>query len=138
MNRQNMNRQDMTIGILSITAAILVATWILAPQEPSPALAAGMSVGGGDYSMTVGQINQAEEVVFIVNNAVNRMIVYYIDPRTQSIQVADAEDLSGLAGAGGAVAPQQPGQGGPKNPRQPVQPKTPSGPPKGRGAQPTP
>lgn len=71
-----MDTKNFAIGVLSTTAVILLVGVLIIHSQSSPALATGMTTAGGKYVMTVGRIEPAEELVFIVNATAQKMNIY--------------------------------------------------------------
>ncbi len=96
-----MNSKDFAIGILSTTAAILLVGVLIIHSRPAPAFASGMSVTGGEYTMTVGNYTQNdEEVVFVVDSRGKpKLVVYRFNTGTHQIEVADAISLDQMRDA---------------------------------------
>lgn len=94
------DNRNLTIGILSITATILLAALILTTAMPQPAMALGQLDRGGDYIMVTSQFTENSEVVFITDAAARRMIMYCYEPTTRTLTLWDAIDLGKQFGGG--------------------------------------
>ncbi len=71
--------QSITIVLLLITAAVLTGMLICTyVQTNEPVYAAAMS-RGGNYVVATGQLNQGLDVVYVVNLAVAKLNVYFVD-----------------------------------------------------------
>lgn len=116
-----MQSKDFAIGVLATTAAILLVGLALVQTSPRPAYADGMttSAGTGNYILTVGAFNLAdEEFVYLVDTATDRMVVYRFDSGRRQIDLVQGMDLAELHRAGApAAAP-----GAPAPPRRSNQP----------------
>ncbi len=89
-----MNSKDLTIGILSTTAMILLTGLFIIHSRPAPAYASGMTAEGGDYLMTNGRLHNDEELLYIINTATEHLVAYRLDVRAGQIVVAHGtEDL---------------------------------------------
>lgn len=95
-----MNDRNLTIGILSITATILLAAVLVVTSLPQPAQAIGMIDRGGDYIIVTGQFTQNSEVVYITDGAARRMIMYSYETTTRTLTLWDAIDLGRAFGGG--------------------------------------
>ena len=71
-----MDSKNFAIGILSTTAVILLVGVLVIHSRPAPAFASGMTTHGGKYVMTVGSIEPAEDLVFVINATAQKMNVY--------------------------------------------------------------
>ncbi len=92
-----MNSKDMTIGVLSTTAVILLVGIMVIHSRPEPALASGMSASGGDYVMSVGSVSiNDEELLFVINRKVEEMIVYRFDAGRHQLQINQRVNLAEL------------------------------------------
>ncbi len=109
----NVNK-DLTIGVLTVTAVILFVSLVIVQTRPAPAYAAGMTTSGGDYIVSVGKVQRSspDDVLYVIDTAEEKMIVYTCDVNRREIQAADAVDLKKLR-EGGAQQPQAPPRGAP-------------------------
>jgi hypothetical protein len=90
-----MNSKDMTIGILSTTAVILLVGVMIIHSRPAPALASGMTASGGDYTLSVGSVSiNDEELLFVINRSAQKMIVYRYDARQRQLHINQRVDLA--------------------------------------------
>ena len=71
-----MNKKTFTIGVLSITAAILLAANIIAPHKAS----ADFAVKERVYSAVTGHIQQGGDALYITNNFTGNMGVFVMVP----------------------------------------------------------
>ena len=89
-----MNSKDLTIGILSTTAVILLTGLFIIHSRPAPAYAASMTAQTGDYVIANGHVHNDEEVLYVINKATERLVVYRVNLRAGQIEVAHGpEDL---------------------------------------------
>ena len=88
-----MDSRNFAIGILSTTAVILFVGLVLTLSRPAPVYASGMGDRGGDYNMLSGAIWEQEEVLYVINTAMDRMITYKYDRQTGRVIVAQGTDL---------------------------------------------
>ncbi len=89
--------RDFAIGVLSITAMILLVGVSLVSMQPAPAIASGMTVSAGSYTMTVGQAASVdEEFLYVLDGPAEKMIAYRFNTTRQTIDVIQGIDLSGL------------------------------------------
>ena len=85
--------KNLTIGVLAITATILLAALFITLSIPQPAMALGQHDRGGDYIMVTSQFTENSEVIFITDAAAKRMIMYSYEPTTRTLTLWDAIDL---------------------------------------------
>jgi len=111
-----MDNRNFAIGILSTTATILFVGLIVIHTRPASVLADGMTTRGGDFDMTVGAVDKRdEELVYVINTPLQRMIAYRFNANTNQIEIYQGVDLAEVR-AEGAGKPQQPGQSGRRRP----------------------
>ena len=92
--------KNLSIGVLSITATVLLVGVILATLGgPEPALAIGQTDRGGDYIMVTGQFTQNSELVYVTDAATRRLNVYGYDTTRRQTIFWDAQDLGRLFGS---------------------------------------
>jgi hypothetical protein len=75
------------IGILSVTAAILLVGFVLVTAFPRPALATGQNDRSGDYVMLTQQISNSVEAVIVIDAASQRMCMYGLDLGTKQLRL---------------------------------------------------
>lgn len=78
------------IGVLSVTAAILLVGLILVTAFPAPALATGQNDRSGDYIMLTQQISNSIEGVVVIDAASKRMIMYSLDLGNKQLRLMQA------------------------------------------------
>jgi len=88
-----MNSKDLAIGVLSTTAVILFVGLILLNAQPVPVYASGMGDRGGDYIMLSGQLWEQEEVIYVIDAGMSRMIGHKYANTKKQITVGGAQDL---------------------------------------------
>lgn len=74
------------IGILSVTACILLVGLLLMLNSPSPAFAAGQNDRGGDYIMLTQQLSESTEGVLVIDAAAKAGIIYCYDYNKHSLE----------------------------------------------------
>ncbi|HVP11881.1 MAG TPA: hypothetical protein VMV94_11935 [Phycisphaerae bacterium] len=89
------NRENLAIGVLSITATILLVGVILALSgSQNQALAfSGGNDRGGDYVMATGQFSSSTDLVFLTDAAANRLNIYGYDRTQRELRLFDTHDL---------------------------------------------
>lgn len=114
-----MDSKKFAIGVLSTTATILLVGTVLLYSQTDDVRADGMTTSGGRYVVTVGSIIQGdEEVVYVLDTSVDRMIAYRFDGNRRQIEILQGFDLAEIQRASAPRDPQQPGQPKPRT-RQP-------------------
>lgn len=116
-----MDKRDFTIGVLSITAVILLVGLIMVNTAARPAFAdAGVGVESGDYVLATGAHRIDEDLLYVVDCVAQRLIVYRFDVDTwQNFSPTDGVDLAAVKQQGpGAAIPEQP-RGGRRGGRYP-------------------
>lgn len=84
-----LDRKTFAIGVLSITAVMLIVGICVVVSLPEPAIAIGQTDRGGDYLMVTSQFNTGTELVFLVDGAVGRMIAYAYNINSRTLQIWD-------------------------------------------------
>ena len=114
-----MDPRKFAIGVLSTTATILLVGVVLLYSRPADVRADGMTTSAGGYVVTVGSLTQNdEELVYIVNAASDKLVVYRFDGNQRQIEIVQGIDLSEIRRKSAPVDPAQPGQPKPRT-RQP-------------------
>jgi hypothetical protein len=95
------NRENLAIGVLSITATVLLVGVILAfSGGENQALAfSGGNDRGGDYVMATGQFSSSTDLVFLTDAAAGRLNVYGYDRTQRELKLWDSHDLRNTFGA---------------------------------------
>lgn len=88
-----MDSKNFAIGVLSTTAVILLVGVLIIHSQSSPAHAAGMTTAGGKYVMTVGAIEPAEDLVFVMNSTAQKMHIYRFNVGQSKIERVERVDL---------------------------------------------
>ncbi|MCH7994324.1 MAG: hypothetical protein IIB57_07755 [Planctomycetes bacterium] len=99
-----MDSKNFAIGVLSTTAVILLVGVLIIHSQSSPARAAGMTTEGGKYVMTVGAIEPAEDLVFVINATAQKMIIYRFDVGRSRIVRVERVDLKKMVDKSAASA----------------------------------
>lgn len=87
------NNQNITILLLTISAAILTVMLVVTMTETSQEAVAGASAKEGDYIMATGRISSAYDAVYVVDVVEERLIVYWVNPDNNRPEILDAADL---------------------------------------------
>lgn len=104
-----MDSKNLAIGVLSITAVILLVGVVIIGSRPVPAVASGMTTAGGDYTLTVGQLHTNSELLYIIDSGANKLAVYDYKGNAKQIeplQVIDLAEMRQASGDGQSATPQ--------------------------------
>ncbi len=91
-----MNSKDFAIGILSVTAVVLLTAFVLVQAfSPATVLAGAAPAAGaaGQYIVTVGQLDDISELVYVLDTASQRMNVYGLNPQTNALEIVEQLDV---------------------------------------------
>lgn len=99
---------SMTIGVLSITAVILLVGVLVVSTINSRAMAIGQTDRGGDYIVVTSQFNSGTEAVIVTDAATQQMIVYAWVTSAGRLDIWDRFDLKRLTEG----VPNRDGRGG--------------------------
>lgn len=78
-----MNHKDFAIGVLTVTATILLtAVLLLTVLAPKPVHAYAQLDQGGGYTMFTVQVSDSTELLNVINHAAGLMNVYHYDINT--------------------------------------------------------
>ena len=98
------DNKNLTIGVLSITATILFAAFLIVTVIPPPQVRAiGQTDRGGDYIVVTGQFTESSELIYVTDAAANRLHAYSFDWGRRQIQLWDNHDLNRAFGKGAAA-----------------------------------
>lgn len=95
-----MNAKDLAIGVLSITATILLVGLVIVHATAPPARASSTSVYAGDFTVTAGRVTRDSELLYVVDNFSRRFLAYTVDRRSGRITIADKAELGVAVGPG--------------------------------------
>lgn len=94
-----MDSKTFAVGVLSITAVILLAALVMIHAFPAPVIASGgMTVSAGEYVVTVGKDAGDQEFIYIIDSVSDRLIVYRFDNSRKQIVLAQGIELAELRG----------------------------------------
>ncbi len=93
-----MDSRNFAIGALSTIATILFVGLLVIHTRPEVAVASGMTARAGSYQLVVGADSSGDqELLYVFNNALGRMIAYRFNPNDNRIEIVQGIDLSQLA-----------------------------------------
>ena len=88
------DKNSFTIGVLSITATVLLVGVILTTLGGQNTVQAiGQTDRGGDYILVTGQFTNSNELIYITDAAAKRLYVYGYDWNRRSLVLWDWHDL---------------------------------------------
>jgi hypothetical protein len=91
----NSNAKNISIGVLTITAVILLVGIILVGSTATkPAYAGNVSSYGGDFTVTIGRVTRDAELIYLVDNTTERLLVYGLNRKTGKSAILDKSELS--------------------------------------------
>lgn len=98
MNHSNagLDKQTFAIGILSVTACVLLVGFLLVTMMPQPAYAIGQNDRGGDYVIMTQQISTSVEAIVVIDAASKGMILYTFDYNAKKIRQIAVQSLKKL------------------------------------------
>ncbi len=118
-----MDQRNFTIGILSVTAVVMLVGLLVIGARPQIADASGMTVTQGDYTLVVGQLSATEELLYVIDTPVARMVTYSFDTARREIVMIEPQELGEMRERAAQAAAQQPppapGRGRPSGGRKP-------------------
>ncbi len=97
-----MDNKNFAIGTLSVTAVVLLMALIILAQFPAqhPAFGFAQTAVGGDYIMFGGQIEESNELIYVIDIAVRQMNVYAANPSKRELLLVQRIDLQRLPKVG--------------------------------------
>jgi hypothetical protein len=96
------DKKTFTIGVLSVTALVLLVANLMLPQ---PA-AAEVAVKDRDYTAVTGNTTKGGDALFLTDNRTGMMAVFIFDPNTRSLKALDVQSVSeAFAGGRGGDRP---------------------------------
>lgn len=96
-----MDSKHFAIGILSVTATILLVGLVLvSSMAPTTAYGNSQNGRGGDYIVATGQFDDSVELLYVLDAAVPALAIYHFDANRGGLILDDRQNLSGLLNAG--------------------------------------
>jgi hypothetical protein len=109
------DNKSLAIGVLSITACILLAAFVVVTAPPATAI--GELDSGGDYKILTQQLSSSTEGIVVIDAAAQRMILYGFDFNRRQFILLDGFELERLQKpASDEQAPSDPTRPGRRNP----------------------
>jgi len=102
-----MDKRTFLIGVLSITAAVLLAANLIQPRNAE----ASLVVKDNEYTAVTARISKGGEALYLLDNRSGRMAVLMYDPNKRAVvPLTQGTDLTLAFNArGGGGAPVRPG-----------------------------
>jgi hypothetical protein len=94
-----MNTKDFAIGILSVTAIILLVGLLLLQAAPQPVLASGQSGTVGSFVVTTTHVDEQCELLCILDTGAQRLNVYQLEPTSNQLMPLRSIDVRAPANA---------------------------------------
>jgi hypothetical protein len=91
-----MDSRNFAIGVLVVTAVILLVGLVVVTTLPQRAVASNVSSYGGDFTVTVGKVTRDTELLYVLDNVTQRLLVYVIARKTGEIAITDMRELAAL------------------------------------------
>ena len=111
MDSENNGRLDaktFAIGVLSITAAILLVGVIIIGSTPRNAVADGIGSEFNDFTIAVGKVGPDEGALYVIDNVSQQLLTYTVERKTGAVKLSDKYSLAIQPPASG----NQPGSSG--------------------------
>lgn len=90
-----MNSKDFAIGILSVTAVVLlVGLFVVTVAGPREAYATGQNDRSGDYVVSTCQLDETAEIVYILDAGVQVMNAYAFDINQSRLEMISSESVA--------------------------------------------
>lgn len=87
------NTQNITIGVLAVTAVIL-GVLVFFSMQPQPAEAASALPSKGSYVVATGRASGTnKEVLYVINLTSQRMVAYMFNPTKNEISPISGADM---------------------------------------------
>ena len=98
-----MDSKNMIIGVLSVTAVVLLCTLVLVHsgwRQPGASLAWADTVDrGGDYILATGAFTDLDEALYALDGSNDKLNVYQYDQNRKGMVLYDSVDLARFFGA---------------------------------------
>jgi hypothetical protein len=91
------DKKTFTIGVLAVTALILLVANLMLPQ---PA-AAEVAVKDRDYTAVTGRTTKGGDALFLTDNRTGMMAVFVYDPNRRALTPLDVRSLTEAFAGGG-------------------------------------
>jgi hypothetical protein len=95
------DKRTFILGVLSLSAVILVAANILAPHGA----VADTAIYNEAYQLQTGRINGGGEALYVTENRTGNMAVFVYSPNTKKLEAMDSKPVMAAFGGGGVPTP---------------------------------
>ncbi len=93
-SRVESDPRNLTIGVLTTTAVILLVGFLLVPSQAPTAYADGATIVKDDYVLSVGGLTQAnEDLLYIIDSPKQMLNVYRFNSNRNQIDLASSVSL---------------------------------------------
>lgn len=90
-----MDSKNLTIGVLSVTATILlVGVILMGTVGQQPAMGYGQLDRGGDYLLLTSQWRTEHELLWVLDGRSRTLGMYYFEPRRSRLELVGTIDLA--------------------------------------------
>jgi hypothetical protein len=90
-----MDSKNLTIGVLSVTATILlVGVILMSTVGQQPAMGYGQVDRGGDYVLLTSQWRTEHELLWVLDGRSRALGMYFFDPRRSRLELVATLDLT--------------------------------------------
>lgn len=96
------------IGVLGVTACILLVGIVLLASSPAPSYATGMNDRSGDYILLTQQLTTTNEGVIVIDAASKQLVMYAFDQNANRIEMLGRFKLDKLRKPADAEREEQP------------------------------
>jgi hypothetical protein len=97
----NVDNKTFAIGILSLSAVVLLVAVI---NKPQPA-AAAETVRGRDYTAVTARVGQGDDGLYVLDGKTGLMAVFVYNPGRRQIDLKDVRAVTAAFQGGGAAPP---------------------------------
>ncbi len=87
-----MEKKSFLIGILSLSAAVLMVANYFAPTQAD----ASLTVKDRDFSMVTARTQQGGEALYVLDNRSGKVAVYSYDPSSKIVRPFGSGDMANL------------------------------------------
>ncbi len=84
--------QNITIAIL-VAAAVVLSVMLIVTVSADPAQAAAAGDRGGDYIMIAAQLSTSQDLLYVIDLGMRRMVVYEVNIVKNSLDLIDRVTL---------------------------------------------
>ncbi len=93
---QRITTSHLAVGVLSITAVILLSALLILQAAPNQAMAIGQNGSGGDLVVTTSQLDDTAELIYVLDANLQRLNIYGYNVEVAQIELIQQIDLAPL------------------------------------------